>query len=83
MSKQVLLIAAIAFFGWWIAMPIVFAILRMLGFYIIVNERTAHVYTLFGKVVAVFDQPGMYSMWPRIGARSLLVPLLGKRGICH
>ena len=61
------------------AMPILFSILRMLGFYIIVPERHAHVYTLFGKVVAVFDQPGIYSMWPRIGLQSLLVPLLGKR----
>src|SRR4029079_13699188 len=37
------------------------------------------VYTLFGKVVAVFDQPGLYSMWPKIGFRHLLWPLLCKR----
>jgi regulator of protease activity HflC (stomatin/prohibitin superfamily) len=74
-----LLIAGAAVIGWSIAMPVVFWILRSLGFYIIVPERFAHVYTLFGKVVAVFDQPGMYSMWPRIGVKSLLVPLMGKR----
>lgn len=79
MSKSVLIIAAFSFLGWWIATPIFFAILRMLGFYIIVPERYCHVYTLFGKVVAVFDEPGLYSMWPRIGVKSLLVPLLGKR----
>jgi regulator of protease activity HflC (stomatin/prohibitin superfamily) len=76
---KILAIAGIAFFGWWIAMPILFAFLRMIGLYIIVQERRSHVYTLFGKVVAVFDQPGLYSMWPKIGVRSLLVPLLGKR----
>jgi len=76
---KIFVIAAIAFFGWWIAMPIVFGILRMIGLYVVVHERRAHVYTLFGKVVAVFDQPGIYSMWPKIGLRSLLVPLLGKR----
>lgn len=76
---KLLAIAGIAFFGWWIAVPILFAILRTFGLYIIVQERRAHVYTLFGKVVGVFDQPGLYSMWPKIGARSLLVPLLGKR----
>jgi regulator of protease activity HflC (stomatin/prohibitin superfamily) len=78
---KLLAIAGIAFLGWWIAMPILFAILRMFGLYIIVQERRAHVYTLFGKVVGVFDQPGLYSMWPKLGARSLLVPLLGKRYI--
>ena len=76
---KLLAIAGVAFLGWWIAMPILFAILRMFGVYIVVHEHRAHVYTLFGKVVGVFDQPGMYSMWPKIGVRSLLVPLLGKR----
>ena len=79
MSAQVVAVAGVALVGWWIAMPILLWIVRSLGFYIVVDERRAHVYTLFGKVVAVFDQPGLYSMWPRIGFRSLLVPLLGKR----
>jgi len=78
---KILAISLVAVFGWWITMPIAFWIMRMIGLYIVVHERRAHVYTLFGKVVAVFDQPGMYSMWPKIGARSLLVPLLGKRYI--
>lgn len=81
MSKSMLIVAGVSFFGFWIAMPIFFWILRMLGFYIVVHERRAHVYTLFGKVVGVFDQPGLYSMWSKIGAKSLLVPLLGKRYI--
>ena len=76
---KILTIAGIAFLGWWIAMPIAFVFMRMIGLYVVVHERRSHVYTLFGKVVAIFDQPGMYSMWPKIGIRSLLVPLLGKR----
>ena len=79
MSIPLLVVAGAAFIAWWIAMPIFFWFLRSLGFYVIVPERRAVVYTLFGKVVAVFDEPGLYSMWPRIGFRSLLVPLLGKR----
>jgi regulator of protease activity HflC (stomatin/prohibitin superfamily) len=79
MSKSMLVVAGVTFLGLWIAAPLFFAMLRAFGFYIIVRERSAHVYTLFGKVVGVFDQPGLYSMWPRIGAKSLLVPLLGKR----
>jgi regulator of protease activity HflC (stomatin/prohibitin superfamily) len=76
---KILAIAGIAFVGWWLAMPILFALMRMVGLYVVVPERRSYVYTLFGKVVAVFDQPGLYSMWPKIGVRSLLVPLLGKR----
>ncbi len=72
-------IAVIGVAVFWVAVPILFAILRLLGFYIVVPERRCHVYTLFGKVVATFDEPGMYSMWPRIGVKALLVPLLGKR----
>lgn len=79
MTKPMLVVAGASFLGWWVAMPIFLALLRMLGFYVVVPERRAFVYTLFGKVVAVFDQPGLYSMWPKIGFRSLLVPLLGKR----
>lgn len=76
---QILAIAGLAFVGWWIAVPVFLAVLRSFGFYVIVRERQALVFTLFGKVVGVFDEPGVYSMWPRIGIRSLLVPLLGKR----
>ncbi len=72
-------LAALAFAGFWIAVPLLLTMLRALGFYIVVEERRAHVYTLFGKIVATFDQPGIYSLWPRIGPKALLVPLLGKR----
>jgi regulator of protease activity HflC (stomatin/prohibitin superfamily) len=72
-------LAGVAFVGFWILVPIFLAVIRALGFYIVVFERRCHVYTLFGKVVAVFDQPGMYSLWPKIGPKALLVPLLGKR----
>lgn len=79
MSAPVLLLAAVAMIGWWVAVPIVQAILRALGVYIVVHERQAHVYTLFGKVAAVYDQPGLTSLWPKMGVKALLVPLLGKR----
>lgn len=72
-------LAALAFVGFWIAVPILLMMVRALGFYIVVEERRAHVYTLFGKVAATFDEPGIYSLWPRIGPKALLVPLLGKR----
>jgi regulator of protease activity HflC (stomatin/prohibitin superfamily) len=74
-------VAGLAFVGFWVLVPIFLAVIRALGFYIVVFERRCHVYTLFGKVVAVFDQPGTYSLWPKIGPKALLVPLLGKRHI--
>jgi regulator of protease activity HflC (stomatin/prohibitin superfamily) len=70
---------AVAFLAFWLVTPVFFAVLRMFGVYVIVPERRALVFTLFGKVVGVFDNPGIYSMWPKIGLRALLVPLLGKR----
>ena len=79
MSTDVLLLAGVAMIGWWIAVPIFLSILRGLGFYIVVQERQALVYTLFGKVAAVYDEPGLHSLWPKMGAKALLVPLLGKR----
>jgi regulator of protease activity HflC (stomatin/prohibitin superfamily) len=77
--REIAAVAGLVFLVCWIAVPAALGILRSLGFYIVVEERRAHVYTLFGKAVAVFDQPGLHSLWPRIGLRALLVPLLGKR----
>lgn len=74
-----LIVVLIAFFTFSIGVPLVLKILRSIGVYFIVTERQCHVYTLFGKVVAVYDQPGLHSLWPRLGLRALLVPWLGKR----
>ncbi len=72
-------IAVVSAVAFTVGVPLLLALLRMLGFYIVVEERQAHVYTLFGKVAAVYDQPGLASLWPRMGLKALLVPLLGKR----
>lgn len=79
MSGPVLVVAGLAMVGWWIAVPVALAILRAIGVYVVVQERQALVYTLFGKVAAVYDEPGLTSLWPNMGAKALLVPLLGKR----
>lgn len=79
MTTPVLILAALSIIGWWVAVPLVQSILRTLGVYMVVQERQALVYTLFGKVVAVYDQPGLASLWSQLGPKALLVPLLGKR----
>jgi regulator of protease activity HflC (stomatin/prohibitin superfamily) len=69
----------VSFMACLVGVPILLKVLRSIGVYFIVGERSCHVYTLFGKVVAVYDEPGLHSLWPKIGLRALLVPLLGKR----
>src|SRR5271169_4579096 len=48
------------FIGCFIALPTFLAILRFLGFYVIVEERQCLVYVLFGKVRLVLDEPGLH-----------------------
>src|SRR5687767_6345927 len=74
-----LLAAGLTFMGLFIAVPIFFALLRAFGFYAIVEEGTTHVYVLFGKVLAVLDQPGFYFLWGQVGLAGLIVNWLGKR----
>ena len=61
-------------------MPAFFGLIRFLGFYTIVEERQCKVYVLFGKVVAVIDQPGLHLLIFKLGLKAPLVNFLGK---CH
>lgn len=74
-------IAAVAvFFGLFILVPVFFGIVRLFGFYTIVEERQCKVYVLFGKVMAVIDQPGLHLLIFKLGLKAPLVNFLGK---CH
>jgi regulator of protease activity HflC (stomatin/prohibitin superfamily) len=68
------------FFALLIIVPIFFALLRAFGFYTIVEEGRCHVYVLFGKVLAVLDEPGIYFLWLKLGPAAPIVNWLGK---CH
>jgi regulator of protease activity HflC (stomatin/prohibitin superfamily) len=61
--------------------PIFRGLLRLFGFYAVVQEGTCHVYVLFGKVVAVLDKPGLQLLWLKMGPQAMLVNWLGKRHI--
>ena len=75
------LIAAVGtFIGLFIIVPIFFGIIRALGIYTIVEEGRCHVYVIFGKVLAVLDEPGIYFLWFKLGLWALIVNSLGK---CH
>jgi regulator of protease activity HflC (stomatin/prohibitin superfamily) len=72
-------IAAVAtFIGMFIALPIFFGLARLLGLYTVVEERQCKVYNLFGKAVAVIDQPGLHLLILKLGLKAPLVSLLGK-----
>ena len=75
------LAAGITFMGLFVVVPLFFGLLRALGFYAIVEEGTTHVYVLFGKVLAVLDQPGFYFLWGQVGPAGIIVNWLGQRYI--
>ena len=54
-------------------------LLRLLGFYTIVEEGTSQVFVLFGRVIGVLSEPGFYFLWTKLGPAALIVRFLGKR----
>lgn len=70
---------AAGFFVPFIFFPILFGVARLFGLYAIVEEGTAHVYMLFGKVRGVLKEPGIYFLWARLGIAGPFINILGKR----
>ena len=70
----------VSFFFFLIGVPIALGIIRLLGVYAVVDERTCRVYVLFGRVVGVLDEPGLYFLPLKIGPYAFLVHFFGK---CH
>jgi len=76
---ETLIIAVIAFFASFIIVPLGLWFLRMFGFYVIVQERRCLVYVLFGKVVAVLDEPGLHCLWLEMSWRAPIINWFGRR----
>jgi regulator of protease activity HflC (stomatin/prohibitin superfamily) len=64
--------------GFSILVPLVLAFTRLFGIYTIVNEGHCKVYMLFGKVVTVLNEPGLYFLPGKIGLRAFIINFLGK-----
>lgn len=79
--KDLLFAFLFTFLGLSILFPILFGLARTLGFYAIVEEGTAHVYVLFGKVRGVLKEPGLYFLWAELGIAGPVINLLGTRYI--
>ncbi len=69
--------ATITFFALLVLGPVLAGIVRLLGFYTVVGERQCKVYMLFGKVLAVLDEPGLHFLWLKLGPRALLANWMG------
>src|SRR5438477_3801026 len=70
--------AAITFLACFVVVPVVFWLLRFFGVYAVVEERTCYVYVLFGKVVAVIDEPGLHILLFKLGLKAPIVRWLGR-----
>lgn len=70
--------AAASFFGMFIALPIFLGIVRFLGLYVVVQEKQCLVYVLFGKVIGVLNEPGLYILPFHLGVNAFLVRWLGR-----
>jgi regulator of protease activity HflC (stomatin/prohibitin superfamily) len=78
---EMLSVALITFGGLFIAVPVFLFLVRALGLYTIVQERTCHVYMLFGKVIGIIDEPGLQILPLRLGLSAFLVHWLGQRHV--
>jgi regulator of protease activity HflC (stomatin/prohibitin superfamily) len=76
-----LIAAAVTFFGLFILVPILLGLARVLGLYAVVQERRCHVYVLFGKVVAIIDEPGLHILFSSMGWRAFIINWLGQRHV--
>ena len=74
----VLITAAVTFAICFVLVPVIFGILRFLGVYALLEERTCYVYVLFGKVVAIINEPGLHILLFRLGLKAPIVRWLGR-----
>ncbi len=71
--------AGITFFVLMIGESIIKWFLRLIGFYAIVEEGKCHVYVLFGRVVGILREPGLYFLWLKLGPAAFIINIFGKR----
>lgn len=79
--NNVIFVAFITFILAFITVPLLLGIVRLFGIYAIVQEGTCHVYMLFGKVVAVLTEPGLYLLPLRLGPAAFIINFAGRRHI--
>jgi len=73
-----LIALVVTFVGGFVLVPVFFWLLRFFGVYAIVEERRCYVYVLFGKVVAILDEPGLHILLFKLGLQAPIVRWLGR-----
>ncbi len=76
-----MILSIFTFFFGLLLLPVVLTLARVFGLYAVVGECEAQVFTLFGKVLGVLDEPGLRFPMARFGVRAFLVPFFGKKHI--
>ena len=64
-----------------VSIPLVLAMAQGLGLFTTVRECQSQVFTLFGKGIGTWDEPGLHFPIVQFGPRALLIPMFGKRHI--
>jgi regulator of protease activity HflC (stomatin/prohibitin superfamily) len=67
-----------ALFGFAILVPVFLALTRLFGWFAIVNEGQCQVYVLFGKVIGILNEPGLYFLPSKLGVPAFIVHIFGK-----
>jgi regulator of protease activity HflC (stomatin/prohibitin superfamily) len=70
---------AVTFFACFLLVPILLGLARWIALYVVVRERQAVVFELFGKVRQVIAEPGLHCPWMTMGPLAVLVPIFGKK----
>jgi regulator of protease activity HflC (stomatin/prohibitin superfamily) len=74
---QTLIAAGITFVALFVIEKVLLALMRMFGIYAIVQERVCRVYVLFGKVIGVLDEPGLYILPFKLGPAAFIANFMG------
>ncbi len=77
MTVEMLSAALAVFVAAFIVEPVLLLFVRLFGLYTVVQERTCRVYVLFGKVLAVLDEPGLHILPFAIGPAAFVINFLG------
>jgi regulator of protease activity HflC (stomatin/prohibitin superfamily) len=68
-----------SFVAYFFLVPIALAVARWISLYVVVRERQAVVFELFGKVRQIITEPGLHCPLVAMGPLALLVPIFGKK----
>jgi regulator of protease activity HflC (stomatin/prohibitin superfamily) len=78
---MILLVALATLMTLLVGVPFFLALLRGLGVYDVVPERACHVYVLFGQVLGIISEPGLYFLPAKLGPKAVLARLFGQRHV--